>query len=217
MTPRAKAVAEGKARYFNGKPCPKGHIAERSIHNCGCLQCVADIQAKPENRAKHIIYAKKHYQENKVGHLSKVRKWRSLNPEKVLGYGRKFHKNNRDACNASSSEWQKANPERAKENVYRWRRENPEKFRAITINRRARLAANGGVISGDEIAAIVAQQKGRCAACRRRAKLEMDHITPVARGGPSDASNFQGLCRSCNARKSAKHPIDFNRSLGLLL
>lgn len=34
------------------------------------------------------------------------------------------------------------------------------------------------------------------------AKLEIDHIVPVAKGGTNDPSNLQVLCRDCNAGKS---------------
>lgn len=46
----------------------------------------------------------------------------------------------------------------------------------------------------------------RCQMCGVTAKdgatLEIDHITPVARGGTNDADNLQVLCRECNAGKS---------------
>lgn len=46
----------------------------------------------------------------------------------------------------------------------------------------------------------------RCQMCGVTAKdgaaLEIDHITPVAKGGTNDADNLQVLCRECNAGKS---------------
>lgn len=46
----------------------------------------------------------------------------------------------------------------------------------------------------------------RCQMCGATAKdgatLEIDHITPVAKGGGNDADNLQVLCRDCNAGKS---------------
>ena len=40
---------------------------------------------------------------------------------------------------------------------------------------------------------------------------------PLALGGSNDKANLQLLCPTCNAKKSAKHPIDFMQSRGLLL
>ena len=47
----------------------------------------------------------------------------------------------------------------------------------------------------------------RCRHCGRelpRAMLEVDHITPVALGGPDDPENLQALCRTCNRSKGAR-------------
>lgn len=48
----------------------------------------------------------------------------------------------------------------------------------------------------------------RCQICGRSAKdgveLEVDHIVPVSRGGKTEMSNLQTLCRECNRGKGAK-------------
>ena len=43
----------------------------------------------------------------------------------------------------------------------------------------------------------------RCKKCKRRTNdLEIDHIIPIAKGGKSEYSNLQTLCRRCNKNKS---------------
>jgi 5-methylcytosine-specific restriction endonuclease McrA len=53
---------------------------------------------------------------------------------------------------------------------------------------------------------ILKRDNYRCQMCGVTAKdgttLEIDHITPVSKGGSNDASNLQALCRDCNAGKS---------------
>lgn len=53
---------------------------------------------------------------------------------------------------------------------------------------------------------ILKRDNYRCQMCGVTAKhgaaLEIDHITPVAKGGANDADNLQVLCRECNAGKS---------------
>lgn len=43
---RKEAQALGLKRYFTGKPCGKGHIAERYVSDTACLQCHRDKHAK---------------------------------------------------------------------------------------------------------------------------------------------------------------------------
>ena len=53
---------------------------------------------------------------------------------------------------------------------------------------------------------ILKRDDYRCQMCGVTAKdgatLEIDHITPVSKGGTNDADNLQVLCRDCNAGKS---------------
>lgn len=54
----------------------------------------------------------------------------------------------------------------------------------------------------------------KCLSCGTNERLELDHVIPLALGTNQtklhDLSNFQILCRSCNARKRDKH-IDFRK------
>ena len=51
-------------------------------------------------------------------------------------------------------------------------------------------------------AAVLVRDGGRCRRCRRTINLEMDHIVPVSKGGKTEESNLQTLCRRCNQAKS---------------
>src|SRR5580704_3555818 len=53
-------------------------------------------------------------------------------------------------------------------------------------------------------AAVLVRDGGRCRKCRRAIKLEMDHIVPVSKGGETEESNLQTLCRRCNRAKARK-------------
>ena len=55
-------------------------------------------------------------------------------------------------------------------------------------------------------------QEGYCNGCHIHFQtqfLEMDHITPRAKGGTAHAENFQLLCRPCNSLKGAKSQPEF--------
>jgi 5-methylcytosine-specific restriction endonuclease McrA len=45
---------------------------------------------------------------------------------------------------------------------------------------------------------------GRCEACGRTERLEVDHIIPWSKGGRHDRENLQCLCCRCNRRKGAR-------------
>ena len=53
-------------------------------------------------------------------------------------------------------------------------------------------------------AAVLVRDGGRCRKCRRAINFEMDHIVPVSKGGRTEESNLQTLCRRCNRAKSRK-------------
>lgn len=48
------------------------------------------------------------------------------------------------------------------------------------------------------------RDEGKCVECGSNAKLEYDHIIPVAEGGSSTERNIQLLCESCNRSKGKK-------------
>lgn len=50
---RKEAAARGLKRYFSGKPCPHGHLAERFVSH-GCVECnLRKIAAHgPQRRAR---------------------------------------------------------------------------------------------------------------------------------------------------------------------
>ncbi len=60
-------------------------------------------------------------------------------------------------------------------------------------------------------AAVLVRDGGRCRKCRRAINLEMDHIIPVSKGGRTEESNLQTLCRRCNRTKSKKLVPGFSR------
>lgn len=44
---RAEAKERGLKRYFDGKPCRAGHIAERLVSSCQCVECRMEQNRRP--------------------------------------------------------------------------------------------------------------------------------------------------------------------------
>jgi 5-methylcytosine-specific restriction endonuclease McrA len=61
----------GVSRYFTGKPCKRGHVAERFVCSNKCMECRREDKRKwrKEDPAKDRL---------------KCRRWQKLNPDKVL-------------------------------------------------------------------------------------------------------------------------------------
>ena len=91
---RREAKSANLPRYFTGKPCPKGHIAERYTKHGTCCQCASEnakSQAKKEydrryyreNKERIGVRVAKYAEENKEAVLARVNAWSAENPERV--------------------------------------------------------------------------------------------------------------------------------------
>ena len=67
MVSRKEAMEAGLERYFTGKPCKSGHIAERYVNDGHCLCCNAEKNKKyrQDNKEKVAEQKKKYYIDNK--------------------------------------------------------------------------------------------------------------------------------------------------------
>lgn len=222
---RIDARAQGLKRYFTGRPCKRGHIVERHVSNLTCMECGRE---KLRERLK---------KRDQTAERERLRAWKTANRDKVNAQGRIANKTpERKAYKAA---WYAANRERIRAKAqaapgkYReaniasakaWAEANPDKARDYSRmnrrNRRARAKDAGGTHTAADLAEILAAQGHRCAYCRAdllTAKRHVDHILPLALGGSNGRENLQYLCQQCNQSKSARDPIVYARSIGLLL
>jgi 5-methylcytosine-specific restriction endonuclease McrA len=191
----SEAKLTGAAKYFTGRPCKLGHVAERYASTGQCVNCISSYSAK----------------------------WDAANPEKRRKITKNWHRKNRSSVNATMRKWYDADPNRIaarRARARRYQAANPEVLAACGRRRRARKAAAPGSHSAQDVLHILKMQRWTCAYCPkdlRKNKPHIDHIIPLARGGSNRRSNLQALCQSCNNRKWAKDPIDFAREIGLLI
>lgn len=88
---RSDARDIGQAWYFNGKPCPKGHIAKRATKSGSCYEC---SRIKGEKRRK----------EKPNDSAIRAKKWRERNPERVKAYRDNYYEENKDEINRKIKE-----------------------------------------------------------------------------------------------------------------
>ena len=94
---RAHAISQGLPRYFTGKPCKEGHVAERFVANYTCCVC-ADSAFK------------KWYSDHSDTHLRRVNDWRNRNFQTVSRSRQKWASDNPDKVRNASKNWKRANP-----------------------------------------------------------------------------------------------------------
>lgn len=200
---RDAAKVAGSLRYFTGIPCHRGHISERLVSNCCCVECKADNEAAWREKNTEHVRAKGREYDNKPSrkHRNKYdpayqADWYEKNKEKQLRKSRERHA---------------ANPEKHRlKNRLRYRA-YPEASREKARNDYARRKKAKGRHTKEEVAELFIRQDGRCAnelcsACIKE-KYHEDHIVALSLGGSNYIQNIQLLCPPCNLSKGAK-PLD---------
>jgi len=145
--------------------------------------------------------------------------YRAANLDKVRVAQATYRAANLGKVKAAAAAWQRANPDKINANTAAWAAAHPEAARLRNQNRYARKRNSGGKLSKGLSDKLFTLQRGLCACCGMPLgkKYHLDHIMPIALGGPNIDSNIQLLRQRCNNQKHAKHPIDFMQSRGYLL
>jgi 5-methylcytosine-specific restriction endonuclease McrA len=142
------------------------------------------------HRAPHPEY----YQKNREKALEYQKLYRERNRERVL--------ETQSACRAANpgakAEWCAANPERSKANGL-----------AGKHRRRARLAQQPSDLSGPSLRGLLASADGLCSYCLMACdELQVEHCTPLARGGGHVQDNVVAACAVCNNRKGSRTVLE---------
>jgi 5-methylcytosine-specific restriction endonuclease McrA len=203
-TERQAAIAAGERHYFTGAPCKHGHVAKRFVIDRKCVEC---------SKVNHDRWRAA----NPEKHRANDDRWRAANPDEARAARARWRAANPEKVKAKDARWSAANPEKVRASHARWSAANPEKVRAWNHTKRARRLAAEGRFCAADVTRITKAQGGKCACCRNRRKLTVDHIVPLVRGGSNWPSNLQMLCKPCNSSKNARDPITFMQEKGLLL
>lgn len=193
---------------------------------CGCSKPLDDIKFKScsscreynseyrrKNRPKLLQHHRQYYAANReiISYRSRIRY--SLHRDEILERNRVRYWQDIEARREWGRAYYQANKEKIQQSNLRWRLGNWDRLLESIRRGKARRRAACGSVSGSEWLAIVKKQKGRCADCGKKRKLEMDHVWPVSKGGCAFAFNMAGRCAECNRRKSNKILPGVNPSL----
>ena len=161
--------------------------------------------------AKRLRYHEKHpnarircYPTREERHTAREesrRRYNEKHPDAWTIYAR----NNQEKILAKSALYRVNNKSSIKESNKKYLKAHPEMVSIFSHRRRARkLNSPVNDFTATQWKAMKEQYKHCCAYCNRKMQhLEMDHITPLSKGGSHTLSNIVPACRSCNAHKSA--------------
>jgi len=212
---RKEAIEQGLKRYFTGKPCKRGHISERFVSTCNCIECINYLNKTD----KYKEWRKKNYIKNADKFREKSRRYYKDNPDINKNAVRNWRENNRDKVNQNANRYNRENREVLLEKRRQRRIDNNEYHRSMDHLQRARIRNAEGTHTGADIKWMEEKQKGKCVYCKTILKngYHVDHIIPLAKGGDNTKFNIQLLCPHCNLSKGAKDPVKFAQSIGMLL
>lgn len=184
------------------------HVLSRVDRSLGYEPGNVSWRLPEADLARKVARENKWKQENRSRHLASMREWYAKNCEYAKEKVRQYR--------LSRPDWSRA--QRRK-----WAALNKDAIRTKCRNRRAKLAGSLGSHTNEDIKRILRLQRFRCAYCKTdlmklmKRDRHVDHVTPISRGGSNLPRNLQITCSACNTKKGAKPPMDFARSIGLLI
>jgi hypothetical protein len=157
--------------------------------------------------------------ENKEKYRKYLLDWKEANKERVKANDAKRYAAKKEAIKEKMAIYYAENSVAIRSRVKEWISNNHHLVKIYSHNRRAREKASGHKLSTGLQEKLLVLQKCKCACCGKPLgkSFHLDHIMPLALGGPNNDENIQLLRDVCNLQKSAKHPIDFMQSRGFLL
>lgn len=132
-----------------------------------------------------------------------AKKWGSVWRERK----RADYQRNPAKAKAAAKEYRRLHPEKVKAWLAAYARRHPEKVteRALRHNARKREASIVP-FTREQLEQKLAMWGAECWMCGLPAK-QIDHVKPLAKGGPHILANLRPACGRCNVRKAAHWPV----------
>lgn len=207
---RDQAKNEGLLRCFHGRPCRKGHIAERRTSDGKCIPCEAEWSRKrwEEKQGEIKAYFKRYSAENAEQIALQRRQYRQENAEQVKQAKRLFYENNKP----SILEYRVKNAEKIRETSRRIKHRNAEKikvqkkaWRQLNIEKVVAREAEYRSENAVRISAVVSRYKAAH-------RPQMTALTAARRGRIMKATplwaNFDEIKNIYRKAAAAKMDVD---------
>jgi len=185
-----QARAEGLRWYFTGQPCPRGHIAKRSLSNRFCRACEDANSARRRAENPEPFRARDRARQDDKRREQRRESW-ARHRESQLAQDRARHA---------------AAPERKREQADAWWRANRERKYAYVAQRKKQIIrATPSWLTAEQRAEINALY---LEAQRRPGEWHVDHIIPLRGKGVCGLHvpwNLQLLQGDENRRKGVRY------------
>lgn len=191
---RRDAKRLGKTRYFSGKVCPRGHVAERSVANGTCLVCTA-------------IKKREHYSVNRDNIRAQSKARRAANKDVLKSIHADYYSRNKERVRERQKVYSREHSKSAVQRAKNWRERNPDKVRAKVVRRRANKLTRLPKWYGefDEFVWREAANLVRLRGKLTQIKWHADHTIPLMcneASGLHVAANCQVIPANLNIRKA---------------
>ena len=157
-----------------------------------------EYRSNPENKQREAEYDYNYHRDNLQAISDYNKKYRQENPDIVKSARRNWHLAHKESENAIS-----------KERMKQWVKDNPDRHRQNNRKRRANEYQAEGSHTLDQWRMLQCFYNDHCPRCGKEAKLSLDHIVPLIRGGTHYIDNIQGLCKPCNTAKRDRVIVDY--------
>lgn len=144
---------------------------------------------------------------------------REANPEHARAINRASRERHAESANARTEAWKRANPEAVRRHRQADYERHKPRFHFNALKRKLQKKANGSAprLLAD-LLELYRTRGGRCAYCGGgvdgKRGLHLDHVIPLALGGPDTLENLVGACAKCNRAKWANDPVEWMRGAG---
>ena len=146
------------------------------------------------------------YIKNRDKYLARSKKRRELKKEEIKKYLSDYYLRNKEKLLQYQKEYSTKNKEIVLEKKREYHRKNREilnNYKTISthIRRAKKYNATGENFSLEQWEEKQKEYNYRCALCKLKKKLTVDHIISLSKGGSNSITNIQPLCLSCNSIK----------------
>lgn len=211
----SKKKSEKSGLAANCKECTKIGRHDWYLRNRQhCIDQAAEYQAKHPEKA--AVWQKAAQAKGRERYNKRALERYYANRSEIRATARERYQEDaayRGKLRENALRYRRENPERCAEKQVQYRNRNRERLNVHSARYIAAKSAAGPLLTETQWDAILLYFDHRCAYCLRRenevGRLETDHMRPLSRGGSNDADNIVPYCRSCNAAKSNRTPLEF--------